>query len=613
MRVENNELTGDGPAAVSIEERLEVAGQRRTYVLLNFIPFTRIWLPADGRYPQILLTAQVDTPGLLDQSPTPPMLRERAVADATTLVVGPRVGDVGLRAVLRSSGIKDAIVVPLRSGSAVIGSLEVVARLGERSFFGRDDVRVLQTLAAHAAVAVENSRLVDRLRFDAYHDVLTRLPNRRRVLAQLDEAVQVRTPGEVVAVLAFDVDGVRAVNDAFGHDAGDQLVGEVASRLRALAPAAALVGRSGRAEFLVTLRVPAAAAAVQLAHSLRADLQRPLRVGETMLEVNVAVGVAVHPDQAADPEELVRFADLAAQEAKQFTTPVQLYHAGLQARSTLRLDLAADLRRALENGEVEVWFQPKLSLPDRRVVGVECLARWEHPAQGAIGPRDFVAVAEHTGELGRITDLVLREGLRRARGWRDAGRTLPVAVNLSFRTVVDPTFPDHLAALIEEHEVPADLITLEIREDSMVGEPERALANLKRLAETGVRLAVDDFGTGYASLTSLRRLPFHEVKIDRSIVAGMAVDTDDLATVRAVVSLTRHLGLVAVAEGVESERTVQLLEELGCRVGQGFLFSRALPFDRFESWLAGQSNAATAPEARGDVDGGRWLRVVPDA
>jgi EAL domain-containing protein (putative c-di-GMP-specific phosphodiesterase class I) len=268
-------------------------------------------------------------------------------------------------------------------------------------------------------------------------------------------------------------------------------------------------------------------------------------------------------------------------------------------------------------GDLAVYFQPKLSLPDRRVVGVECLARWDHPQHGAVPPRDFVAVAEQSGQLGRITDIVLREGLRRAREWRAAGRELPVAVNLSFRTVVDPTFPNHVAELLAQAGVPANLITLEIREDSVAGEPERALATLRRLAEMGVRLAVDDFGTGYGSLSLLRRLPFHEVKIDRSFVQGMVTNADDLATVRAVVSLAQHLGLVSCAEGVENERTILLLEEVGCGVGQGFLFSRPLPHDRFQAWLAGQTSSPVLIEPRTDSESerpgeGRWLRVVPD-
>ncbi len=577
-----------------------------------------LWLPAQGRYPELLLSARVDAVGLLDESKTPPILRERAVAEATTIVAGPRVGESGLRALIRGSAVKDAIVVPLRSGSAVIGSLEVASRLGEKYSFGQADVRLLETLAAHAAVAVENSRLVDRLRFDAYHDALTSLPNRRRVLALLDEAVKVRAPGEVVAVLVFDIDGLRDVNDSLGHDAGDQMVREVATRLRRLAPAAALVGRGSSDEFIMTLRLPDADAAVALAGTVRRALRAPMDVGQITLDVDVAVGIAIHPDHASEPEVLIKRANLAAQTAKQFTTPVHLFHPSLQARSSHRLGLAADMRRALENGEVEVHFQPKLSLPDRRVLGVECLARWEHPSHGQVSPQDFVAVAEHTGQLGRLTDVVLREGLRRARGWLDEGHELPIAVNLSFRTLIDPTFPPHVGMLLDEFGVPASLVTLEITEDGMVGEPERSMANLKRLSDMGVRLAVDDFGTGHSSLSYLRRLPVNEVKIDRSFVQGMATDAGDLAIVRAVVDLAGHFGLVAVAEGVENERTVNLLEDLGCRVGQGFLFSRALPFERFEAWLAGQAEPVdlieqrTEPDADGDsTSDGRWLRVVP--
>src|SRR5258706_126258 len=362
-------------------------------------------------------------------------------------------------------GLVALLVIVYRSYAQFMVQHRSLSELDELTQFGQADVRLLETLAAHAAVAVENSRLVDRLRFDAYHDALTSLPNRRRVLALLEEAVKVRAPGEVVAVLVVDIDGLRDVNDSLGHDAGDRMVREVATRLRSHAPAAALVGRGGSDEFIVTVRLPDADAAVALAGQLRRALQEPMEFGSITLDVDVAVGVAVHPDHATEAEVLIKRADLAAQTAKQFTTPVHLFHPNLQARSSHRLGLAADMRRALENGEVEVYFQPKLSLPDRRVVGVECLARWEHPTHGQVSPQDFVAVAEHTGQLGRLTDVVLRDGLRRARDWLDAGRTMPVAVNLSFRPLIDPTFPPHVATLLDEYGVAASLVTLEITED----------------------------------------------------------------------------------------------------------------------------------------------------
>jgi diguanylate cyclase (GGDEF)-like protein len=572
----------------------------RVRVLLQ-AEYATLWLPAQGRYPELQLSAHINSAGLLDVSNTPQALRDRALADGATVAVGPKTGDPQLREVLRSiGGVKDAIVVPLRSGSAVIGMLEVTGRLGELLQFRLADVRLLETIAAQVAVAVENSRLIDRLRFDAYHDALTGLPNRRRVLALLEEAVKVRAPGEVVAVMVFDIDGLRDVNDSLGHDAGDLMVREVATRLRQHAPAAALVGRASSDELAVKMRLADADAAVGLAADLRAALQEPMQVEAITLDVDVAVGVAVHPDHGTDAETLLKNAGLAAQAAKQLATPVHLYHPNLQDRSTHRSGLAADLRRAFDGGEIEVHFQPKVSLVDRRVVGVECLARWEHTAHGQVPPSEFVAVAEHTGQLGRLTEVVLREGLRRARGWRDAGRELPIAVNLSTRSLIDPTFPKRVGELLDEYGVPASLLTLEITEDGRVGQPDRPTAALRRLHELGLRLAVDDFGKGNSSLSYLRRIPVDEVKIDRSFVQGMATDPGDLAIVRAVVDLARHFGLIVVAEGVESEITVTLLEELGCDVGQGFLFSRAQPYERFEAWLAVQTEPVIPSPAVGD-------------
>ncbi|MBG6140057.1 putative bifunctional diguanylate cyclase/phosphodiesterase [Longispora fulva] len=568
--------------------------------------YATLWLPGSRRHPEVMLTARIEDKGLSDRPVTPNLLRSKAIAGDQTVVVGPRVGDPALRAQLAEHGKKDAIVVPLRSGTAVIGTLEVVNRVGEMSSFESHQVRLLETLAAHVAVAVENSRLVDRLRFDAYHDSLTGLPNRRRMTAMLEEAVKVSAP-DVVAVLLFDVDGMRDVNESMGHQAGDKLLAEVSQRLRDLAPPAALVARVGGDKFAVTLRAESAAEAVELAGKLRAALQEPMRLGTLNLDVDTAVGLALHPEHGSEPEVLLRRADLAVHAAKQTNSHIQQFHLALESGSTRRIGLAGDLRRALDAGELEVYFQPKVALSDRRLVGVECLSRWEHPVHGSVSPQDFIAVAEHTGQLGRLTEVVLREGLRRCREWADEGRPLSVAVNLSPRTLVDPDFPSQVGELLAEYGVPAERLTLEITEDGMVAGPDRPMPTLHRLHDLGVRLSVDDFGTGYSSLSYLRRLPVHEVKVDRMFVQGMATDPGDLAIVRAVVDLSRHFGLSVVAEGVESELTLALLEEMGCDIGQGFFFSRALPYERLETWFAAQ----TVTEEVGVGGSVRRLRAVP--
>ncbi|MBL6277838.1 sensor domain-containing phosphodiesterase [Micromonospora fiedleri] len=550
--------------------------------------YATLWLPAQGRHPEVLLTAQEGKSGLLDSALTPQALRDAAVTRQATVAVGSRFGaDPELRESLGRVA-KDVIVVPLRSGKAVIGTLEVANRLGDVNSFRPADVPVLQTVSAHAAVALENSRLVDRLRHDAYHDGLTKLPNRRRILGALAEAVRIRAPGEVVALLLFDVDRLRQVNESLGHAAGDKVLTEVANRLRGCVPSAALVGRAGGDEFLVTLRLESAEAAVELAGQLREQIRDEMVFDALTLDVDTAVGVVVHPDHGSDPATLLQRVDVAATAAKSVPGSVQLYNPALESRSLRRLGLAGDLRSALDNGELEIYYQPKVTLRDRRLVGVECLARWEHPTHGTVAPADFVAVAEHTGQLGRLTEFVLREGLRHSRDWAHGGQSLAVAVNLSARTLNDEHFPEQVRELLAEYDVPPQLLTLEIEEAGVLDGTDRPIPSLRRLRDLGVRLSVDDFGTGSSSLAHLRRLPVHEVKVDRSFVQGMATDPGDLAIVNAVVTLSQQFGLTVVAEGVESELTLELLQDIGCEIGQGFLFSRPLPYERLEAWFGAQ-------------------------
>jgi diguanylate cyclase (GGDEF)-like protein len=407
-------------------------------------------------------------------------------------------------------------------------------------------------------------------------------------------------------VLLFDVIALREVNESLGHDAGDEVLIQVARRLRDLAPQGALVARVGGDKFAVELRTASADAAVTVADTLRAGLRDRMVIDALTVDVDTNVGVSIYPDHGAEPEALLQRAAVATSVAKSRGI-VQMFNAGLQSSSVRRIGLAADLEAALNSGELEVYFQPKVALRDRRLVGVECLARWEHPVHGQVAPPDFVSVAEHTGQLSRLNGVVLREGIRRAREWSDAGRSLTVAVNLSVRTLNDADFPLQMSELLDLHGVPADRIILEFSEQELLGSG-RSIPALKRLRDLGVQLSVDDFGAGRSSFADLSRLPVQEVKIDRSFVQGMATGAGDLAIVRTIVDMARHFGLAVVAEGVESELTLGLLEDMHCDMGQGFLFSRPLPYERFESWLQVQTDADPTVAPAGEV---RWLRAVP--
>lgn len=558
-----------------------------------------VWVPKEKRFPELLLTAYMDIEGLLDTTPVPAALRQEVLATGEALLVTPKHGKPEHRRALASEKVKDAILVPLKSGKTTFGCLSVVNRLGgDLVRFGRDDLTLLETLAAHAGVAVENSRLVDKLRFDAYHDALTELPNRRRTMNVIEESISLVVPNEIVAIMLFDVDSMREINDSIGHAAGDKLIVEVGRRLRSAAPPGAHVGRIDGDEFTLVMRLPDSAAAAELAGRIREELQRPCTLGTLNVDIDAAVGIAIHPESGDKADTLLQRADVATQSAKNVSSGVQVYNIGLESGSVRRLGLASDLRRAFDAGELDVAYQPKILLEDRRLVGVECLARWHHPAHGDVAPEDFIPVAEHTGLLGRLTEFVLRQGLARLRDWSHLDAELGIAVNLSPRTLADADFPALVGELLTEYGVDPNRLTLEITEDGMVSAGGKTPHTLQRLRDLGIRLAVDDFGKGYSSLSYLRNLPASEIKIDKSFVQGMATDEGDLAIVRAVVDLARHFHMTVVAEGVESEMTLSHLTEMGCDIAQGFYFSRPLTADRFVAWMAAQSADSGHPKLR---------------
>ena len=354
----------------------------------------------------------------------------------------------------------------------------------------------------------------------------------------------------------------------------------MARRLTALAGPDDLVARLGGDEFAMLLRdVDGAESAMLHAEVLRRALRAPVQVGGLDVALDARAGVSVHPADAADGPALLRHADVAAEHAKRTHAGSCAYDPALDQHSTERLGLLADLARALTAGELVLHYQPKCDL-DGRVLGVEALVRWQHPQRGLLPPLTFLPVAERTGLVHPLTDLVLDLALAQVRRWRDGGREVPVAVNVSTRSLLQPGFAEKVLTALGRHGVPATLLGLEITETTIMEDPERALAVLTQLADAGVRLSIDDFGTGYSSLAYLKNLPVHELKIDRTFVAALTTSERDRVIVDSTVALGNRLGLDVVAEGVEDEATLAALAELGCRQAQGYFFSRPVPADQ---------------------------------
>jgi diguanylate cyclase (GGDEF)-like protein len=495
---------------------------------------------------------------------------------------------------LRSTGLRDAIAMPLQGDGQVMGTLLVGDRLGDVETFGPHDMRELVALGNHLGVTLRNARRADLIREQAddqlrrsLHDELTGLPNRRcleqRLTAHLGS-------GGNAAVILLDLDRFKDINDTLGHHTGDALLRMVAERLDRSTPSDTVVARFGGDEYAVLLLTGDAGSTASVADMVRQAFAVPFALDELQVTVEASLGVAVTtgsagPAESIAPAELLRQADIAMFAAKTRRTGVEYYRAELAVGSPARLTLLTDLRNAISRGELTVHFQPKLRLRDGEVIGAEALVRWNHPQRGVLGPDEFVPVAEHSGLISPLTFVVLRQALAACAEWRRAGRPLGVAVNISPRSLLEPSFVDEVARAIAAVEVPASAVTLEITESSLMADPERAIEALQRLRTLGVQLSIDDLGTGYSSLSYLQRLPVTEVKIDKSFLLPQEDGVDAFALVGAIVDLGHRLGRHVVAEGVEHEDVWRQLQQLGCDSAQGYWMSRPLSADDFTAWL----------------------------
>ena len=422
-----------------------------------------------------------------------------------------------------------------------------------------------------------------RLQHIAYHDSLTDLANRACFTERLALAVQRQReePNARFAVMFLDLDRFKVVNDSLGHQAGNELLCEVAQRLRASVRPRDLVARLGGDEFAVLCEALAEPAhAHQVAERVGAALSQPLSVRGTEFVPGVSIGITLSDLHERSVDDVLRDADLAMYEAKAAGRGrVVVFDSSMHERIADRLALETDLRRAIGEGKLSAAFQPIFELGERRLVGLETLARWEHPSRGAIPPAVFIKLAEESGHIEAVTRWVIDHAVAQLAQWRreqprHAG--LGVNVNISGRDLSDATLVPHVQAVLAKHGLPAALLALEITETTLMGHLDTALVSLQALRRLGVRLSIDDFGTGYSSLAYLSTLPFDSLKIDRSFVSGMASGAQNIEIVRAVLNLGHTLGKVVVAEGIETAEQLQQLQQLGVDCGQGYLLSRPL-------------------------------------
>ena len=428
----------------------------------------------------------------------------------------------------------------------------------------------------------------------ANHDELTGLLNRKMLARQSSEALAgAAREGSKAGFLLIDLDrstGLKQVNDTLGHAVGDRLLKLVAHRLEHSVRPGDVVARLGGDEFAVLLpAVREASAAREVASRLRAALAEPVRLEGMTFQVEASVGIAIYPDDAGTFEQLMQRADVAMYVAKERHSGIERYTPDADRNSAERLALASDLRTAVTRGAIELYYQPKVRLADRKTIGMEALARWPHPRRGVLTAAEFVGLAEQSHLITELTEQVVDRALRQTATWWADGLAVQVCVNLPARDLHSIHLTDMIGQALRRHGLPPDALRLEVSEQVLTGKPAQAAATMQQLADLGVGVSLDDFGTGYSSLAQLTRLGISEVKLAPELVAGLPACTESGMTVKSLVRLAQSLGIRTVGEGVETEAAAEALRSIGCDGAQGWHFARPLNPIRATEWLAEQS------------------------
>jgi diguanylate cyclase (GGDEF)-like protein len=454
-------------------------------------------------------------------------------------------------------------------------------------------VAAIAAAMLRTALSVRELGALAETRRQAVTDDLTDLPNRRAFDQGLQDAIErAEARGETLAVMLIDLDHFKELNDTLGHHAGDLVLEQVGPRLRSALRAEDLLARLGGDEFAMVL--PGADAAEAAGSRIAAAMEERFSIDGIELHVVASVGVALYPEHGTDAETLMQRADVAMYVAKERRTGLEVYARERDRHTRDRLELIADLRTAVAARELVLHYQPKVDLRTGAISGVEALLRWPHPIRGMVSPADFIPLAEQTGVMRPLTDFVLDEAVRQAAAWHAEGHQLDIAVNVSATYLLDGGLTNRVSTALDRHGLPASRLILEITEDVIMSDPERSRTAIQALADLGVRVSLDDFGTGYSSLGYLKRLPVAELKIDRTFVRDLAVDTADDAIVQTIAALGQRLGISVIAEGVECTDALERLTACGADGVQGFHFSPALPPEAFVAWMAERSVPAAA-------------------
>lgn len=436
--------------------------------------------------------------------------------------------------------------------------------------------------AMQQSIADREEHITLHARFDA----LTGLPTRLSALDEIEAAILRAAPTErPVTLLLVDLNNFSDIGSSLGHDISDALRCQAAERLRAGLDARHMLGRIEGDQFVIVLDGSNVDQATEIAEDLVRLLGGGLSVRDINVGVEARVGIASFPQHAADADQLLQRAAVARNEARNSDRRICVYRDGNDDRNLRQLALLGDLRKAARHDEFRLYLQPKLRLSDGQVCGAEALVRWQHPGFGFLTPDQFIPIAEKSGNISLITNWALETAIRECRLWLEEGLDLPISVNLSSRDLQDNNLPFYILELLRNHDLPARNLVLEITEEAVVLDFKHATLILECLRDIGIRIAVDDFGTGYSSLSLIKRLPVDELKIDRSFVTNLPVDTDDVAIVGAAIDLAHNLGLQVIAEGVETQAALQWLAQSGCEQAQGYLISKPMPAEEFSAWV----------------------------